>query len=294
MAAELLATCWTSAGAVRPRDEPEVSPIPVEERVRAVAAGGWAGIGLAQGDLEVVAATIGIEDLARQIRTAGLRYVEVELLTDWWLDAALWRPRWELLTAAATTLGAGTVKLGTAFGEPVADLGPFVEPARILAREAADLGFRLALEPLPFALVGSLPQGAELARRVDHPAFGLCVDAWHVFRAGTSLKALAACLTPGLVVNVELNDADPEPIGTLFEDTRDRRRYPGEGSFDLPGFVDVLSTAGFTGPWGVEMLSDEHRGLPLEEALRRARDSTLSLLEPRDPGDDQMTPDRMA
>jgi hypothetical protein len=59
MTAELLATCWTHAGDVRPLDDPEVSPLPIERRVPAVAAGGWAGIGFAQGDLEAADRTIG-------------------------------------------------------------------------------------------------------------------------------------------------------------------------------------------------------------------------------------------
>src|SRR4051812_9813768 len=145
MTDELMATCWTHAGEVRPLDEPETSPLPIEQRVAAVAAGGWAGIGFAQADLEVAARTIGFEALAARIRQAGLRYVEVELLVDWWLEPELWRPGWELLSSAATALGAGTMKLGTSFGSAVDDLTPFVEPARALARDAADLGFRLAL-----------------------------------------------------------------------------------------------------------------------------------------------------
>ena len=281
MADKLMATCWTHAGDVRPLDDPESSPLPIEQRVAAVAGGGWDGIGFAQADLEVAARTIGLDTLAARIRQAGLRYVEVELLADWWRAPELWRSRWNLLSSAATTLGAGTMKLGTSFGTAVTDLTPFVEPARGLAREAADLGFRLALEPLPFSLIGSIPQGAELARAVGHPAFGLCVDAWHVFRADTSLDELAECLFAELVVSVELDDADEVPVGSLFEDTRDRRRYPGEGTFDIRGFIEVLRTAGFAGPWGVEMLSDAHRALPLAEGLRRARDAALKVLSPR-------------
>jgi sugar phosphate isomerase/epimerase len=80
------------------------------------------------------------------------------------------------------------------------------------------------------------------------------------------------------VVQVELDDADPEVVGTLFEDTRDHRRYPGEGSFDLTGFVEVVRGTGFTGPWGVEILSDAHRALPLDVGLARARDAALAVL----------------
>ncbi|MGI4896487.1 MAG: sugar phosphate isomerase/epimerase family protein [Janthinobacterium lividum] len=274
----LVATCWTSAGDVRPLDVPERSPYPASERVRAVADGGWAGIGFAQGDLEVVRDTTGFAELAVAIRDAGLDHVEVELATDWWLEPGRWRPRVDLLFAAADALGANVVKVGTAFSSPLTDLTPLVDPLRRLAIEAGRHDVRLALEPLPFSMVGSLPAGAELVHQVDHPSCGLTVDAWHVFRAGTSLAQLRECLRPGDVVCVELDDADARPVGTLFEDTRDRRRYCGEGDFDLAGFVDVVRGTGFDGPWGVEILSQEHRALPLVEGLRRAFDSTTRLL----------------
>jgi len=274
----LVATCWTSAGDVRPLDEPEVSPFSASERVRAVAAAGFTGIGFAHDDLVAVRDGAGFADLASEVRAFGLTHVEVELATGWWLPDAAWRSRWDLLMSAADALGAVLVKAGTAFGPPAADVGHLVDPLRRLAREAADHGLRVALEPLPFAMVSSLPQGAELVAAVDHPACGLTVDAWHVVRAGTTPAELAACLTSTNVVCVELDDADADVVGTLFEDTRDRRRYPGEGSFDLRSFVEVVRGTGFTGPWGVEILSAEHRSLPLDVGLARARDSALSVL----------------
>lgn len=275
---ELVATCWTSAGSVRPLDEPEVSPFTALDRVRAVAAAGFSGIGFAQGDLAVVRDTDGFADLASEVRAFGLTHVEVELATDWWLDAPAWRPRWELLLQATDALGASVLKVGTAFSAPLDDLGFLVDPLRRMAVEAADHGVRLALEPLPFAMVGTLPRGADLVARVDHPACGLTVDSWHVFRAGTSLDDLASCLTAQNVVCVELDDADADVVGSLFDDTADRRRYPGEGVFDLRGFVDVVRGTGFDGPWGVEILSDAHRATPLDVGLARARDSALSVL----------------
>jgi hypothetical protein len=51
------------------------------------------------------------------------------------------------------------------------------------------------------------------------------------------------------IVGVELNDADAEPIGTLFEDTVRRRRLCGEGTFDLWGIIAALRTAGWHRPW---------------------------------------------
>lgn len=276
----LVATCWTSAGDVLPASADERSPRPLAERVRAVADTGWVGLGLLHADLEGLGAS-GLAELADLIRSEGLSHVEVELLDGWWDDdEGAWRPRWELLLAAAQALGAAYVKATPPPAGHGADLAPRL---RSLAQEAEAAGTRLALEPLPWTAVASVPAGAELALAVDHPAFGLCVDAWHVFRAGTSLEDLAAALAgagPGVVVGVELDDADPDVVGTLFEDTRDRRRYCGEGCFDLPGLVRVLREAGFDGPWGVEALSAEHRAQPLQEGLVRARNAALTVLDP--------------
>jgi len=44
----------------------------------------------------------------------------------------------------------------------------------------------------------------------------------------------------------------------------------GEGAFDLPGFIAATRTAGYAGPYGVEILSDALRALPLPSAARRS------------------------
>jgi sugar phosphate isomerase/epimerase len=106
----------------------------------------------------------------------------------------------------------------------------------------------------------------------------LLVDAWHVFRAGTSLAELRATLRPEMIFGVELDDAAPEVIGTLFEDTVDRRLLCGDGCFDLTGLVTTLRDLGFDGPWGVEILSTSYRAQPVHVALKSAAASALSVL----------------
>ena len=133
----LVATCWTSAGNVAPLDDPEVSPFSAIDRVRAAASTGWAGIGFAQGDLQVVRETVGFPALRAEIEAAGLRHVEVELASGWWRDDLAWRGTWELLLEAAHGLDASFIKVGTAFGSPVDDITPLVEPFRRIADEAA-------------------------------------------------------------------------------------------------------------------------------------------------------------
>jgi sugar phosphate isomerase/epimerase len=282
----LVATCWTSAGNVAPLDDPEVSPFSAIDRVHAVASTGWAGIGFAQGDLQVIGETVGFPAVRAEIEAAGLRHVEVELASGWWRDDLAWRETWELLLKAAHELHASFVKVGTAFGSPVDDITPFVEPLRRIADEAAAIGTRVAIEPLPFGLIGSIPQGAELIRAADHPSAGLVVDFWHVFRADTTLPELVACLDSNIVFGVELSDAQLESVGTLFEDTRDRRTLIGHGAQHVVGFIRAMRDVGFDGPWGVEILSAEHRRRPLLEALTLARDSALKVLDQADQHDD--------
>ncbi|GAB2738076.1 sugar phosphate isomerase/epimerase [Arthrobacter bambusae] len=256
---------------------PETSPVPLGERLEAIASTGWAGFGLAYDDLVAARDTIGFSGLRKLIDQAGFRHVEVELLSNWWDESRSheWKPQFELLLEAAETLGARFIKIGTAFGEPLDDLEFLVEPLRHLTKEASQRGTRIALEPMPFSMVGSMPAAAELMRSVDMPDCGLVVDYWHVFRAGTSLDELSRSLTPDQIFGVELNDADAEIKGTLFEDTRDNRRLCGEGDQDVAGFITTLQAIGFKGPWGVEILSEEHRARPVREALESARSTAL-------------------
>ncbi|GAA1109499.1 hypothetical protein GCM10009579_35680 [Streptomyces javensis] len=85
-------------------------------------------------------------------------------------------------------------------------------------------------------------------------------------------------MPPGRIVGVELDDAETDVVGTLFEDTVRRRRLCGEGSFDLPAIVAALRTAGWTGPWGVEILSDAHRALPVRTAADVAYRTAAAVL----------------
>ena len=222
--------------------------------------------------------TLGFPALRKLIDDAGFSYVEVELLSNWW-DESLshqWRPHFDLLLEAAETLGARFIKVGTAPGEALDDLDFLVEPLRRLTAEADLRGTRIALEPMAFATVGPLPAAAELIRKVDMPGCGLVVDYWHVFRAGTTLDELSTCLDANQIFGVELNDADADVRGTLFEDTRDNRRQCGQGDQDVIGFIRTMKSIGFDGPWGVEILSEDHRALPVLEALRETQARTLA------------------
>ena len=136
----------------------------------------------------------------------------------------------------------------------------------------------MAIETMPFSIITTVPMGAEIVSAADHPAAGLLVDAWHVFRAGTPLGELRDSLTREMIFGVERNDVAPAVVGTQFEDTVNNRLLCGQGAFDLDGLVALLRDLEFDGPWGVEILSTSFRALPVREALEIAAKSALAVL----------------
>jgi sugar phosphate isomerase/epimerase len=124
-------------------------------------------------------------------------------------------------------------------------------------------------------MVDSIPRAADLMRSVDMPECGLVVDYWHVFRHGTTHDELAQKLTVDQIFGVELNDADAEVQGTLFEDTRDHDGFAVKETRTSPA-SSGLCKPWFQGPWGVEILSDAHRALPVREALQLAYSTALT------------------
>jgi sugar phosphate isomerase/epimerase len=68
-------------------------------------------------------------------------------------------------------------------------------------------------------------------------------------------------------------------VGSLAEDTVRNRRCPGEGSFDLVGFLLLARDAGVSVPVSVEVMATDHFALPVGEAARRAYGSTRRLIE---------------
>ncbi|MHA3685107.1 sugar phosphate isomerase/epimerase family protein [Leucobacter sp. HY1908] len=284
---ELLATCWTTAGTALPLPDRSRSPIALAERIAATAQGGWQGFGLVHADLEAYLAGPGtLADLGSMLADHGIKHLELELIENWWANddrqAESDRVRRDIFTAAEA-LGAQTIKIGPeTTGRPV-DPAQFAESFEALAVEAAEHGTRVALEFLPFASYGdSLEMGIELVTQVAHPAGGLCLDIWHVARPGTDYAVIAERLPGEYVFSVELNDAHSEVVGTLFEDTIHRRLLPGTGSFDVPAFINAVRATGFSGPWGVEILSDHHRTLPLTDGLTQARDAALACFAEAD------------
>ncbi|MET7484955.1 sugar phosphate isomerase/epimerase family protein [Streptomyces sp. NPDC005538] len=277
---KLLATCWTIAGDAAPDGEDLRSPLSLRERVEAASAAGFTAFGLLHADLVEAERQYGIAGIRSLFADNGLDHIELELLTDWWTDgprrAASDAVRRHMLQSAEA-LGAHHLKIGPDGEDRPWELDVWAEEFATLAAQCDDVGARLAVEFLPWTNLKTVHDGLRLVETAGHPAGGLIIDVWHTERAHTPPAELAK-VPASRIVGVELNDADAQVIGTLFEDTVHRRRLCGEGSFDLPGIITALRTAGWSGPWGVEILSDVHRKLPVQEAAEAAYRTAAALL----------------
>lgn len=283
---ELVATCWTHAGDAAPMRGDERSPVPILDRIDGAARAGFAGFGLVHADLVAARDTIGWDGLSSAIQAAGFGYTEVEFLTDWWATGTARQGsdavRRDLLEAAHA-LEARFIKVsGSVSTEPPGDR--LAESWNELCEQAAGVGTRIALEPLPFTNFRTITEGASFVQGVGHPAGGIIIDVWHVYRGGQCPEDLLDAVKLEHLFGAELDDAyEPAPDGVdLAIDTINNRVPPGEGDWDIPGFINVLRSIGFDGPWGVELISESQRRLPLERALEVAYESGMWALAEAD------------
>lgn len=278
MTPQLIASCWISAGDAAPGRTDERSPLPIAERIASIAQTGWSGIGLVHADLVQVRDTIGYAELSRLIREAGIDIVEVEFLNDWWATGAE-RAESDIhraeLFEAANALGARHIKVGAGMSDDPLPLSTIASAFSDLADEADESGIRLALEATPFSHLRTTQEAVKVVTQSDSPAAGLMIDIWHTYRGGLSNNDLWDVVPMERVAAVEIDDGYKDVVGTLFEDTINNRAYCGEGDFDTRTFIQRTLDAGYEGPWGVEIISAEHRSLPLTEGLKRAYETAI-------------------
>jgi sugar phosphate isomerase/epimerase len=275
---DLLAAYWTLAGDVWPGAPTEVSPFPLEARAAAAAEAGWTGLGFVHEDLMATVGRIGYAGIRRVLADHGIRHVELEFVSDWDADpgtdvrAASDRMRAELI-AAAGELRARNLKASPhLFAEPPPDVARMGDAFAALCDDARPTGANVIIEIMPFTDVRTIDDG--LAIVGDAPNGGLLLDIWHVERGPISLADVAGIPT-GRLLGVELDDAGPLE-GDLFDDTRFRRVLPGDGEFDLQGFLRAAHAGGLDAPYyGVEIIAERYRRQPLDVMARTSFEATM-------------------
>jgi sugar phosphate isomerase/epimerase len=278
---ELLAAYWTLAGDVYPGAPTEVSAFSLQERAAAASKAGYTGMGIVHADLMANAAKMGFSGIRSVLADNGIRHVEVEFLSDWFIDHADPRRkvsdqiRRELFEAAAT-LGARNFKISPAlFDETPPNIPLLQDEFSRLCEEGRQIEVDIVIEMMPFTNVKTIDTAMAIIAGADQSNGGLLLDIWHLERGGMDCSDIAK-IPARFLKAIELDDADKNVVGTLFEDTRFGRRLCGEGSFDVQGFIQAVRAAGFNAPYyGVEIISETFRKQPLEVMARTSFDSTM-------------------
>ena len=125
---------------------------------------------------------------------------------------------------------------------------------REVAREAEQLGLRLALEPFQleglesWSILSTLRDAAEFIEEVGSDNVGIQFDVWHLWNTPGLLDEIPR--HAHLIAGVHVNDWR-EPTRGWAD-----RVLPAEGVADLPAILGVLEEVGWTGFYDLEIFSD--------------------------------------
>jgi len=285
MSADLLGLYWTVSGPVEVHVGREWSLFDLADRCEHASRAGFKGIGLWHADLEKVLETRSLSEVKQLLDDNGLEYLELEFLMDWFLDPdderrdASDTVRAQLFEAAAA-LDAHHVKVGNIPGTQC-ELSQLTERYGELCADAAEKhDSRVVYEFMPFDVnVHDLDSALAVVEGVDAPNGGLAIDTWHMAKLGIEPDELRR-IQPRHLGWVELSDGRYENMPDLIDETVNHRRLPGEGEFPIRDYVAACREVGYDGPWGVEVLSEELRNLPIDQIFDRAYETSMSQLVP--------------
>jgi sugar phosphate isomerase/epimerase len=273
---ELMNLFWTTAG-VFP-GVAEISRFDFKDRVEAAARAGFKGIGIWHTDLEHILQTRTLPEMKLILDDNGIKHVELEFLTDWFLDGARKAEsdkRKRRLLEASQALHAKHIKVGD-FDNTICPMSRIIEAFAALCQEAEDYGATIGFEFMASAMLDNLKDSLTMVETASAKNGGLVLDIVHVVNLGITYPEIGM-IPWQYLINVELNDGTLP--GSPRHDPSRARRFCGEGEFDIKGFIQCIHKMGYTGPWAVEVFSEELVGMSLEELNTQAFQTTLAQFE---------------
>ncbi len=272
---DLLASYWTISCGL-PHTDKEFSPFDFRDRVESAARAGFTGFGIWHADLEHILHTRTLKEMKQILDDNGIKHLELEFLTDWFLEGERKKQSdvcKRMLLDAAEALPTHHIKVGD-FYRTATPLPRLIESFAELCAEAQERGTKVGFELMPFSMIQTLEDSLKLVEGAGARNGGICFDTWHIVKLKIPYDELRH-IPSQYVISVELNDGTFESPWSLHEDTVNHRRFCGEGEFDVRGFISAMQDAGYRGPWGIEVLSEELRKWPLERLTTQAFETTI-------------------
>ena len=218
-------------------------------------------------------------DISDCLNRNGISTIELEYLAEWFAHGEARARANQVrndLFEAADALQARHIKIVPPFGNAQYEMSHLAGEFSALCGQAAQHGVRVALEMIPFSDIATLQAAQDLVTQAGSPNGGILVDIWHLHRSGGTYTELSRVPTAFLMA-AELCDAEAVPNGELAQDSMHHRKFCGEGAFSIPEFITAMGKAGYQGPYGVEILSDDLRKLPLQTAATESYRTTRAM-----------------
>jgi sugar phosphate isomerase/epimerase len=269
---DLMNLFWTSSGVFPGRGE--ISRFGFKDRVLAAARAGFTGIGIWHTDLEHTLQYITLKEMKRILDGHGIKYIELEFLTDWFLDGARKSEsdsRKRRLFEASEALHAKHVKVGDFYNSAV-PMPNIIEAFAALCKDAENYGATIGFEIMGCAMIDNIKDAITMVRTAGVNNGGLIIDIYQVTNLGMTYDEIRS-IPLEYLTGVELND------GTLPGNPNhdpSNRRFCGDGEYDIQGLITCVKNMGYVGPWGVEVISEKLAPLPLEELSTRAFNTTIA------------------
>jgi len=263
---------WTTAGVFPGRGE--ISRFDFKDRVQAAAKAGFKGIGVWHTDLEYILQHRTLKEMKRILDDNGIKHVELEFITDWFLDGARKAEsdsRKIRLFEASEILHAKHIKVGD-FYNSTCPMSRTIESFAVLCAEAENYGATIGFEIMGCAMIDNIKDAITMVETAGAHNGGLIIDIYQVANLGMSFEEISR-IPLNYLINVELNDGTLP--GSLNHDPSNRR-FCGEGEYDIKGLIHCVESMGYTGPWGVEVISEKLAKLPLKELSTRAFNTTIA------------------
>jgi 4-hydroxyphenylpyruvate dioxygenase len=144
-----------------------------------------------------------------------------------------------------------------------------IDQLRRLADTAQRYQKQVGYEALSWGTyINRAQQAWHVVEQVNHSAFGLVLDSFHMFAIGESPQFIRN-LPADRVFFVQIADA-PILKTDLRSWSRHHRCLPGRGDFDLIAFMSNLTACGYDGPISLEVFSDELKLKPPRDVARLA------------------------
>jgi len=254
---------------------------PFEDRVRAAAEAGFAAMGFYVGDYERLRAEGARDaDLRAVLGHYGMRVVEIEALRGW--SAA--GPARDAYLRTERSVFAMSDALGP--GHHVQVVGPYAgtlddaaEAFAGVCDRAAEHGLAAAIEFLPE--MTNIPDAAtamQIVTRAGRANGGICLDCWHHFR-GANDDGMLRAIPAERIFTVQFDDGPRQRVDPdYYTDCTRYREVPGDGGFDLAGFLRLVSEMGVRLPLSVEVMSAVLQERPPGDVARQLADATRAVL----------------